>query len=108
MVAFFFFGEKMYLPYLDGSGSAKNKNEDYLVLAGVLVFERQAHWISKSMDKLADHIAYSVFRRYEHGDTKYLDVILSRFDSKNNVLHGLAHKQNIDPNCMCPAYMSRG
>ncbi|MEW6186043.1 MAG: DUF3800 domain-containing protein [Thermodesulfobacteriota bacterium] len=56
--------------------------------------------------QVADHIAYAVFRRYESGDTSYLDLILSKFDSANGILHGLAHK-TIEPNCMCPACMSR-
>jgi len=57
--------------------------------------------------QLADHVAYSVFRRYEAGDASYLDIILNKFDSENGKLHGLIHKQNADSNCMCPACMSR-
>ncbi len=56
--------------------------------------------------QLADHIAYAVFRRYESGDTSYLDIILPKFDKENGVLHGLVHK-TVDPDCMCPACMSR-
>lgn len=63
---------------------------------------------SSRIVQLADHIAYSVFRRYERGDTKYLDIILSKFDNREGVLHGLAHKQNKPARCMCPASMSRG
>lgn len=43
----------MYLLYLDDSGSSKNRNETYLVLAGFSVFERQVHWITKELDTLA-------------------------------------------------------
>ncbi|MGH9751769.1 MAG: DUF3800 domain-containing protein [Blastocatellia bacterium] len=57
--------------------------------------------------QVADHIAYSVFRRYEAGDTSYLDIIHSRFDSDGRVLHGLSHKQSKDPLCMCSACLSR-
>lgn len=57
--------------------------------------------------QIADHVAYAVFRRYESGDTTYLDLILSKFDSENGRLHGLIHKQATQPSCMCPACMSR-
>ena len=57
--------------------------------------------------QLADHVAYAVFRRYHASDTSYLDIIASRFDSHENVIHGLSHKQTKDPNCMCLACMSR-
>jgi hypothetical protein len=57
--------------------------------------------------QLADHVAYAVFRRYNAADTQYLDIIASRFDAHENVIHGLSHKQTKDPNCMCMACMSR-
>jgi len=57
--------------------------------------------------QLADHIAYSVFRRYQAGDTSYLDIILQKFDAEHGKLHGLVHKQSYDENCLCPACMSR-
>jgi len=56
--------------------------------------------------QLADHIAYSVFRRYESGDTSYLDVIINRFDKEGDKLHGLVHKHHTGP-CMCPACLTR-
>lgn len=55
----------------------------------------------------ADHVAYAVFRRYNAGDTQYFDIIAPKFDSDKGVLHGLAHKQTNNPECMCPACMSR-
>ncbi|MFZ5866801.1 MAG: DUF3800 domain-containing protein [Thermodesulfobacteriota bacterium] len=57
--------------------------------------------------QVADHVAYAVFRRYNAGDTNYFDIIGGKFSSPDGVLHGLAHKQSIDPACMCPACMSR-
>jgi hypothetical protein len=57
--------------------------------------------------QLADHVAYAVFRRYNAGDTQYFDLIASKFDAADGIIHGLAHKQTIDPQCMCPACMSR-
>jgi len=57
--------------------------------------------------QIADHIAYSVFRRYNAKDTRYFDVFASKFDMADNVIHGLAHKQVTDQLCMCPACLSR-
>jgi len=57
--------------------------------------------------QVADAIAYAVFRRYNASDTNYFDVIAHKFYSYQNVVHGLAHKQTIHPQCMCIACMSR-
>ncbi len=57
--------------------------------------------------QLADHVAYATFRYYQAEDTSYLNIILSKFDSEGGKLHGLVHRQHVDPNCMCPACMSR-
>jgi hypothetical protein len=57
--------------------------------------------------QLADHVAYAVFRRYEAGDTSYLDIILPKFDAEEGRLHGLVHKQIVEGRCLCPACMSR-
>ena len=43
----------MHLLYADESGSPKDPNQNYLVLAGVSVFERQSFWISNELDKIA-------------------------------------------------------
>ena len=57
--------------------------------------------------QLADHVAYAVFRRYESGDTQYFDLIASKFDTADGVVHGLVHKQYSDPKCMCLACVTR-
>lgn len=57
--------------------------------------------------QLADHVAYAVFRRYNTSDANYFDIIASKFDSDEGIIHGLAHKQTIDPECMCPACITR-
>lgn len=57
--------------------------------------------------QVADHVAYAVFRRYNAGDAQYFDIIAPKFDSCDGVIHGLAHKQTMDPMCMCIACMSR-
>jgi hypothetical protein len=56
--------------------------------------------------QLADHVAYAVFRRFEAGDSQYFDIIASKFDASNNVVHGLIHR-TADRACMCPACLSR-
>lgn len=61
----------------------------------------------RALFQVADHIAYAVFRRYNTADTKYFDIISSRFDSSTGIIHGLAHLQKVDPLCMCPGCLSR-
>ena len=57
--------------------------------------------------QLADHVAYAVYRRYNVGDSQYFDIIAHKFDNVDGVIHGLAHKQLSNPNCMCLGCMSR-
>jgi hypothetical protein len=57
--------------------------------------------------QVADHIAYAVFRRFNASDTKYFDIIAKRFYTSGGIVHGLAHKQRVDSDCMCIACLSR-
>lgn len=57
--------------------------------------------------QMADHVAYATFRRYNAGDAQYFDIISNKFFTADNVVHGLSHKQTANPNCMCPACLSR-
>jgi len=58
--------------------------------------------------QVADHVAYATFRRYQSADTKYFDLISQKFfRGDDGIIHGLAHKQTIDPNCMCIACLTR-
>jgi len=59
------------------------------------------------MLQIADLIAYAAFRRYEHGDSKYLDIILHKFHQSGGKLHSLMHLNRNYDNCFCPACMSR-
>jgi hypothetical protein len=43
----------MYLLYLDDSGSTTDNSQQYFVLAGLSVFERQGWWISQELEKIA-------------------------------------------------------
>ncbi len=46
----------MYLLYIDGSGSVKNPNEEYFILGGVSVFERQIFHLIKRMDEYVESL----------------------------------------------------
>ncbi|UMR31203.1 DUF3800 domain-containing protein [Massilia sp. MB5] len=38
--------------------------------------------------QLADLVAYSIFRHFEHGDSQFWDIIKGRFDEEGGVRHG--------------------
>lgn len=57
--------------------------------------------------QLADLVAYAVFRRYERGDTRLLDKIISKFDTEDGVIHGLVHLNRASGTCTCPACLTR-
>ena len=44
----------MHLLYLDDAGSVGNRNERHFVIAGVAMFERQAHWLQLELERLAE------------------------------------------------------
>jgi hypothetical protein len=64
---------------------------------------------SSRIIQLADHVAYAVFRAYEADDLTYLMPILHEFhaDQQSGRIHGLVHKQALNPRCMCHACLSR-
>lgn len=43
----------MHLLYVDDSGSVQDPQQEYFVLAGFSVFERQGHWMSEELEKIA-------------------------------------------------------
>lgn len=47
----------MYLLYIDDSGSIDDTNTNFLVLAGISVFERQTHWIESKVTSIAARFA---------------------------------------------------
>jgi hypothetical protein len=59
------------------------------------------------MLQVADLVAYAAFRRYEHSDAKYFDMILDKFHQTGGKLHSLVHLNRNKDNCYCPACMSR-
>ena len=46
----------MYLLYVDDAGSIKSPDENYFVLAGICIFERQVHYLNQARDELAARI----------------------------------------------------
>ncbi len=74
-----------------------------------MAFEELCNRFDRYLSRLrvAGDRQYAVFRRYEHGDSQYFEVIASRFDSADGVVHGLVHRQNLDPRCMCLACVTR-
>ena len=57
--------------------------------------------------QLADHVAYATFRRYQAKDAQYFDLIAHKFYQDDGTVHGLAHKERQNQNCMCIACLSR-
>jgi len=47
----------MHLLYLDESGSASDPSQQFFVLAGVSVFEREGHWIEQELNNVAERFA---------------------------------------------------
>lgn len=43
----------MYMLYVDDSGSPNDPGQQYFVLGGLAVFERQPHWIGQKLDAIA-------------------------------------------------------
>ena len=57
--------------------------------------------------QISDLLAWAVWRRYEHGDARFFDRIVSRFDNEGGVIHGLVHRKHPAEECYCPACFSR-
>jgi len=47
----------LHFLYLDESGSASDPSQQYFVLAGVSVFEREGHWIEQELNNVAKRFA---------------------------------------------------
>ena len=58
--------------------------------------------------QIADLLSWSVWRRYEHRDTRYFDPLVGRFDHEGGVIHGLVHHKPATESCFCPACLTRG
>lgn len=93
----------MHLLYLDDAGSARNAREDYFILGGVSVFEAQAHWFTKELDKLAESI--------DPGNPQDIEFHASEiFSRRSHPWKGMSrddHKEAGTAQCMCIACLSR-
>lgn len=49
----------MHLLYLDESGAASDPKQQFFVLAGVSVFERESHWIEQELNAIAQRFSAS-------------------------------------------------
>ena len=58
------------------------------------------------MLQLADFCSWAVFRRYERGDTNYLDKIIGKFDQSGSIIHSLVHL-TYDRTCTCTYCLTR-
>ena len=58
--------------------------------------------------QLADLVSFATYRRYEKKDSRYFDLLTSRFDHEGKVLHGLVHyTPEGDFSCECPVCVQR-
>ena len=55
----------------------------------------------------ADLVSFALWRRFEHEDGEFFDVIAERFDMSGGVVHGLHHYKTGGRVCGCPACASR-
>ncbi len=56
----------MYLLYADESGTVQDASQQYFVLAGFCVFERQCYWLSEELEKIA--------ARFDAADTASVEL----------------------------------
>lgn len=57
--------------------------------------------------QLADFVSHAVYLLYEKRDASLIRPILSKFEQRDGVIHGLAHISNNKPGCECPICASR-
>lgn len=58
--------------------------------------------------QLADLVAWSTWRRYEHSDGRFFDALIEKFDADGGVIHGLFHvRGSAHQTCYCPACLTR-
>jgi hypothetical protein len=53
MGGLFYLDQSMHLLYLDESGSSTDPSQQFFVLAGISVFERETHWIEQDLNAIA-------------------------------------------------------
>jgi len=54
----------MHLLYLDESGSVADASQDHFVLAGLSIYERQAHWVEQKLNNIAARFSVDPTQAY--------------------------------------------
>jgi len=88
---------------------ARDFRRDGYAKTGSVYLIEGPHFVSSATSRcmqLADHVAYSVFRRFNAQDNNYLNVVLNRFQSDGCVLNGLRHLRADKDNCTCPCCLT--
>ncbi len=86
----------MYLLYADESGTSGDPNQQFFVLAGFCIFERQGYWIAQELDKIAarfnpaDHASVEL-----HGNPMNSGKGIFRRFPKDDRVHAIADALNI-------------
>lgn len=108
----------MYLLYADESGSARDAKQQFFVLAGFCVFERQGYWIAQELDEIAARFnpadpasvelhgnpmnsGKGIFRHFTKSDRSQamkdiLNVFLKSHQS-NRLFASVVNKANVSP-----------
>ncbi|MEN3330742.1 MAG: hypothetical protein V7641_107 [Blastocatellia bacterium] len=108
----------MYLLYADESGSVGDPKQQFFVLAGFCIFERQGYWIAQELDKIATrfnpadpadvelhgnpmHTGKGIFRRFTKADRiKAIEDALKIFlrsHPSNRLFASVVNKASISP-----------
>lgn len=108
----------MYLLYADESGTSSDAGQEYFVLAGLCLFERQGFWIGQELDKIASRFdpadpssvelhgnpmksGKGIFRRFPKEDriNAIIDAlaVLKRSHPSNRVFAAAVRKSVISP-----------
>lgn len=59
------------------------------------------------MIQYADLVAFALRKYYENSESKYFDIIRSKFDGEGGVIHGLTHQNLPGSGCRCPPCLQR-
>jgi hypothetical protein len=70
----------VHLLYLDDSGSISDAHQQYFVLAGVSIFEREAHWVEQDLNEIA--------RRFDNADPYSVELHGSPMRSGKGIWRG--------------------
>ena len=105
------FSFAMYLLYLDDAGDVKKQEDKHFILAGIAVFERQAHWLQTELDHFAETLGYLDFdglhrpdklelhgNQILSGSGRWRTLKLSREKRRDTIRTGLEISERLVPN----------